>query len=339
MLQRPTTSAVVATYNRRAFLPEFLDHILANHDLSEVVVAVDGSDDGSVELAEQYELEDDRVTPLWVDHQGQFGALDAGAAVAQGDVILFMDDDVIAAPDLVAAHAAHHAERRQLVVLGYMPPAIETKPSAAAFSTVLYETEYEGRCRAYDHDPDEVLLHLWAGNFSMRRSDYLDLHYSPLEAPSHSPALRMYNQDRDFGLKCRASGLQGVFDRRARAVHRHQRHAEGFLRDAYGQGACEVLLHHLHPVELGPFDLHRYERGLPAPVARLVAAVGVDGQRGNRAEALSACAITAAERAGSLRAAVAAADIARRINQRRGADLMIGILAGQTAGTTPPATS
>lgn len=340
MSDRPSVSAVVATFNRRDMLPSFIEALLVDDALTELVVAVDGSDDGSIELAQDYCGRDGRVTPLWVDHRGQFGALDAGAAVAEGEVVLFLDDDVHAAPNMVAGHARHHAEADDLVVLGYMPPAIDPHPSASDYATVMYGPEYEKRCEAYDRDPQEVLRHLWGGNFSLRRKDYTALGYTPLEAPAGSPPLRMYNQDRDFGLRCLDAGMTGRFDRRIRAVHRHQRNTEGFLRDAYGQGACEALLHHLHPEVLGPFDLERYERGLPAPARRLVAAAGVDGPRGERAAAVGARCIATAERVGSLRAAVAAAKVARRINQRRGAVLMSGLL-GHDAGdpaTSPPRT-
>lgn len=326
MADLPSISAVVATYNRRDFLPAFLDAVLADDSLDEVVVAVDGSDDGSMELAQRRREHDGRVSPLWVDHRGQFGALDAGARHAHGDIVLLLDDDVIAAPDMCRRHAKHHADGDRLVVLGYMPPELPPQADASWFATRLYSTEYESRCAAYEADPDEVLLHLWGGNASLRRSDFLALDYEPLEPPPGSPPLRMYNQDRDFGLRCRTAGLTGVFDRRIRATHRHRRPVEGFLRDALGQGACEVLLHSLHPDELGPLDPGRFSADLPAPLRVLVERVGVDAPAGRRASSAAEAAIRTAVAVRSDRGAVMAAKLARRIQQRRGADLMSELL-------------
>ena len=48
-------------------------------------------------------------------------ALDVGVQCSTGDVVLLMDDDVIAGPGLVSAHARRHAGADGLVVVGSMP--------------------------------------------------------------------------------------------------------------------------------------------------------------------------------------------------------------------------
>ena len=51
------------------------------------------------------------------------------------------------------------------------------------------------------------------------------------------------------------AGLVGVFDPRLRAVHRHSRSIDSFLRDAVARGAALVELHRLHEARLGPFRI------------------------------------------------------------------------------------
>jgi GT2 family glycosyltransferase len=85
---------------------------------AEVVVVNDGSSDHTAAV-----LEDAAGwMPLTVIHHtapcGRSGASNAGAAVASGDVLLFLDGDTLAGPDLVRRHAAAHADRPNLIGRG-----------------------------------------------------------------------------------------------------------------------------------------------------------------------------------------------------------------------------
>jgi GT2 family glycosyltransferase len=302
----PSVSAVVATYGRREHLARFLGALLANRVLAEAVVVVDGGDDGSLELVDERARRDERLRGLLVDHQGQFGALDAGARAAAGDIVLFLDDDVIVDDDFVEGHARRH-ERPDLVVLGYMPPRLPPRAGARDFATVLYAREYEGRCRHYEHDPDSVLRHLWGGNFSLHRADYLALDPRTLAPPSTLADVRLYHQDRDFGLRCLEAGLVGRFDRSIAAVHEHRRDVDGFLRDAFGQGACRPLLERRHPDTIPA-----------APAPRGLRRAG----RARGAHPATRRALAAAVASRSLRLATATARTTRRIEQERGAAAM-----------------
>jgi len=321
MAPRPTVSAVVATYNRRHALPRFVDACLAARGLDELVVAVDGSADGSFEYLRERERYDDRVTPVWVDHQGQFGALDAGARTARGEVLLLLDDDVEVAPDTPAGHAAHHATRRDLVVLGYMPTVLDAS-TAPEFATVLYDREYESRCAHYEADPSSVLTNLWGGHLSLRRSDYLALGYEPLAPPPGGEGIRLYHQDTEFGLRCRDRGLRGLFDRTLVARHHHQRSLDGFLSDSFGRGAVTVLISRAHP-------------DAPTPVGAGTDVDRVDGilrhlvRRPTLASLLGAMTTGVARvmvRTGSLKGATFAGKAARRVELARGAAVMEQLL-------------
>jgi glycosyltransferase involved in cell wall biosynthesis len=76
---------------------------------AEIVVV----NDGSVDHTPAVLAEAARELPLRVvAHRlarGRAGAANAGAEVASGDVLVFLDGDTLAAPELVAAHAATHA--------------------------------------------------------------------------------------------------------------------------------------------------------------------------------------------------------------------------------------
>lgn len=261
-----TLSVVMPTYERRALLPQVVEPLLADAGADEVIVVVDGCDDGSYEYLSA--LGDSRLRPLWIENRGENGARAAGIEAASGDVVLLLDDDVRAHPGLAAGHARRHAEAEALVVLGWMPP-----DRAETLATRLYAREYEAICAGYERAPDSILANLWAGNLSLRRADCE-------RVMSGAPTLD-YHADKALGLRCADAGLRGVFDRSLRADHLHRRDLDGFVRDARNQGAAGVTLHRVHADRLGPHP--GFDEGLPGPLRAWLRAC-----RRPRAAALSA---------------------------------------------------
>ena len=79
-----------------------------------MIVADDGSSDGSAEMLESLQTPY-RLRVLRLGKGGKPAALNAALQVAEGDVCLFLDDDIIASPGLVAAHVeAHRATPKTL---------------------------------------------------------------------------------------------------------------------------------------------------------------------------------------------------------------------------------
>jgi len=255
---------VIPTYNRVRTLERALAPLLEDKAVYELIAVVDGSRDGSLELLQRIAGRHARLVPLFIEHRGEMGARQAGVEAASGDVVLFVDDDVLAEPGLASGHARRHAGQEGLVVVGYIPVELPRSRSAADFATFIYSVEYEGRCRIYKRDPASVLSTLWGGNFSLRRSDYL-----AIDMPNPAYAER-YHPDREFGLRCLEAGLTGVFDRSLRAKHLHCRSLAAFARDARSQGAARVVLHRLHPASVELPAPREFERGLPPLAGALV---------------------------------------------------------------------
>ncbi len=92
--------------------------------LARVVVCDDGSPDDTQEVARSFEGR----LPLVYRHQPDLGfragqARNMGIESAVGDVVIFVDDDVVVSPEFVDAHLEAHAEARALgtarLVIGY----------------------------------------------------------------------------------------------------------------------------------------------------------------------------------------------------------------------------
>jgi glycosyltransferase involved in cell wall biosynthesis len=226
----PSVSVVIPTYRRVVGLPAVVAAIGADRYVSEIVVVVDGCRDGSYELLKELAETDPRVRPVWQENCGDAAARQTGVEYASEEVVLFLDDDVLAGPGLAEAHARVHAGRDGLVLVGYMPVDRPAVRRPGDFSTLLYADEYERVCARYERDPSSILSQLWMGNLSMRRSDALRVGFV-------GPRLLRYHADQEFGLRCRRAGLVGRFDRALLAAHAHHRDLENFARQAWLRGS------------------------------------------------------------------------------------------------------
>jgi glycosyltransferase involved in cell wall biosynthesis len=259
----PTVSVVVPTYNRRDNLEAVVRPLLGDPATTEVVVVVDGSRDGSLELLQEMARMEPRVKPVFIENAGSARAQQVGVEAASGEVVLVVADDVVAARGLVTGHARHHETRRDVVVVGYMPTPVPKPGARDRLATELYARAYESSCARYEADPGQILRALWAGNVSVRREHCLRV---PLDVPEFSAR---YHEDRDWGLRCLKAGLVGVFDRSLLAEHRHHRPLAALLRDAHNEGKGRVQIHELHADVLGQLDRAGFEANLPRP-ARLL---------------------------------------------------------------------
>ena len=116
----PVVSIVIATHNRSQLLRrclESLDRQSAEAADYEVVVAVDGGTDDTVEMAAglttRYAL-----TVVEQTKGGSSTARNTGVTRASGKLLLFMDDDEEAEPTLVSAHLEAHRGHERLVGVG-----------------------------------------------------------------------------------------------------------------------------------------------------------------------------------------------------------------------------
>lgn len=256
----PSLSVVVTTHNRCDRLEAILRPLLADADVHEIIVIDDASDDGTIEFLHRTAASEPRLRPVRLDaNVGQPRARRFGVEKASGDIVLSLDDDVVVGSGLARGHRAHHARLQHAIVLGYMPTDIPAKRTPGRFATEEYAEVYERQADAFERDPEEVLRHLWGGNFSFRRQDFLEVtdgYDFPLT----------YFEDRDLGLRFAKRGARPVFDRRLAAMHRHTRALTSYLSDGRNAGAGLVHLHRAHRDVLEPLhpdaSLRGYSRGL-----------------------------------------------------------------------------
>jgi glycosyltransferase involved in cell wall biosynthesis len=95
----PIFSVVIPCYNGAATLEPCLESLLAERDeLREVILVDDGSTDASVDIAGRFDCQVIRHS----QNRGSAAARNTGAAAASGEVIIFLDTDVLTPPGTLA---------------------------------------------------------------------------------------------------------------------------------------------------------------------------------------------------------------------------------------------
>ncbi len=113
-------SVITPTHNRMVLLEQLLVSLeLQSISDFEVVVAVDGSADGTLAMLEAFKRRSVLVVEVVVlDGVGRAAARNAAIARASGDVLVFADDDLTFAVDVLARHLAFHQVFKGCVAVG-----------------------------------------------------------------------------------------------------------------------------------------------------------------------------------------------------------------------------
>lgn len=275
-LENISFSVIVPNFNRADALPWTLAS-LSRQSLGsgyfEVVLVDDGSTDGSVELIQALRGRLPFCLKLiQQEREGPGAARNRGARVAEYDVLLFWDSDMVADSRVVEIHAALHAQRDAILVAG------ARRPWHKAYTTTFAKTMNPDRDQ-FDGKPLSC-QEVFSCNLSIRRSEFWSL-------GGFDESLRAF-EDTDLAYRAQRAGLTLVFARDAIGYHNHpmtleqacqhqrryQRHAALFLdKHPELEGQIQYL------VDKEPLKVGRDSPGLIArkTVRRLVASRGVLG--------------------------------------------------------------
>jgi glycosyltransferase involved in cell wall biosynthesis len=113
-------SVVIPTYNRLPILQKCL-RALEEQDTAmdyEVVVVDDGSTDETVPFLRSHGAEFPHVRLLGQDHGGAAAARNVGVGAAAGEVIVFIDSDLVVTPTFLASHARALTDPKRFFTYG-----------------------------------------------------------------------------------------------------------------------------------------------------------------------------------------------------------------------------
>jgi peptidoglycan/xylan/chitin deacetylase (PgdA/CDA1 family)/GT2 family glycosyltransferase len=257
-------SVVMATYNRRSILeqtlPSFLDQDYPSSGY-EVVVVVDGSNDGSAEFARSLRPSSE-LEVLEQENRGPAAARNAGIAAAGGEIVLLMDDDIRATRHLVREHAAAHREIEGARVQGAIFAAPESPPTLAAWSTRDWYRRYDAALRAANRENRHWRPFLNA-NSSIQAELLAELGGFDEEVP-------FPREDFELAMRVSDAGIASIYRPQALAYEVFAKSSQAFVRDAVGFGRAEVAICRKHPQYRPESVLTPFDRGRAAPLRALV---------------------------------------------------------------------
>ncbi|GGH37593.1 glycosyltransferase [Microbacterium album] len=118
--RQPSVAIIVPVYNVEKWLPECLDSI-AGQDYANwtATVVIDGSPDGSEQIARRYAEEDPRFTVVSVPNGGLGSARNVGLRHSAGDYVFFVDSDDTVPRDAISSLVDAAARTGADIVAGF----------------------------------------------------------------------------------------------------------------------------------------------------------------------------------------------------------------------------
>ena len=166
MRQALSMSVIVPAYNAEDVLPECLGALrVSTCEPLEILVVNDGSTDRTAEIAADYGA---TVLATARAQSGAGAARNVAARIAAGDVLVFVDADVVVQPDTLARLHQHFADHPEVAaVFG----SYDAEPAAANFLS-----QYKNLQHHYVHQKGSVDAEtFWTGCGAIRKDLFLEV--------------------------------------------------------------------------------------------------------------------------------------------------------------------
>jgi glycosyltransferase involved in cell wall biosynthesis len=204
-------SIIIPCFNQAQALRETLETLGEQRlscDRFEVIVVDDGSNDAVSQVIES-KTWPFSLTFMEQDHLGAAEARNQGAVKAAAEILLFLDADMIASPDLLIEHLEGHRSGEKALVVGKRKswlPARQTKFHRIVDidSNVTYQE---------NHATKVSFSEAFSCNFSIRQSDFLFI-------GRFDPHIFRW-EDIDFSYRAHRMNYSIVFRPNALAYHNH----------------------------------------------------------------------------------------------------------------------
>jgi GT2 family glycosyltransferase len=245
-------SVVIPTKNRMVSLRRTLDSLRRQAfpaESVEVVVVADGCCDGTVGMLGEYR-ESLAVRVVELEGKGAPAARNRGAAVARGEYLLFLDDDMEAGPALIAEHLRGRRNSEDRVVMGASLPVLE--PPLDFFGMALrkwWHDRFLAMCQpGHRFDYRDVL----AGNVSLPAALFRRM-------GGFDPSMPSCREDYELGARLIKADAAIGFAPSAIAWHHDASDLDRSLRRARleGRGDVRIAIRHaelLPTMQLAEFD-------------------------------------------------------------------------------------
>lgn len=212
---------IIPTYNRKTTLVKCL-RALFNQTLSEkkyeIIVVDDGSLDSTAKAVKSLQINSPcQIRYFKQENKGPAAARNLGIKNAQGRILLFFGDDIIATPNLIEHHYQWHKQYPEdyAAVLGYVTwsPGIHVTP-------FMHWLEDGGPQFAYGNFKGQVEVdisdYFYTANVSLKKAFLLENNCFFDERFPHAAV-----EDMDLGMRLKQLGMMLKYNKDALGYHHH----------------------------------------------------------------------------------------------------------------------
>lgn len=242
-------SVVIPTYNPKAILKktlEALNNQSGGFDKFEVVIVDDGSSDETTKEVQNLTPQLKFKTSIFrQNHRGPAVARNIGIKKAKGKLLLIINDDTVAAPDLVKRHLAFHQKYPQenFALLGFF-----TWHPSLGISPFMFWLEHGGPYFSFSkiEGKEAGWERFWTCHLSLKKKFLLENGLFDEDFPYAA------YEDIELGYRLGKKGLRLFYDNQAMAYHFHQTSITSIKNKMRNNGASLLILQRKIPKEYLP---------------------------------------------------------------------------------------
>ncbi len=244
-------TVIIPTYNRKDVLKDALE-TLKRQTLQgfQVIVVDDGSTDGTLSFLNDWKQEQEKgatklnfsLEILWQKNQKQGAARNYGLKSANGNIIMFIGDDIFLEPNCLETHLKMHKQLNKdgdTAILGFTDWD-RNKMKVSPFLDFINNFGAQFGYKLMQPMQEVPFTCFYTSHISMSRSVLKD---TPFDS-----SFKEYGwEDIDLGYRLCLEGLKIVYVPEARAAHLHPTDIPSFLNRQYKVGFAVETLLKMHP--------------------------------------------------------------------------------------------
>lgn len=232
----PDFSIIIPAYNSTAWLPHCLKAVqqqTIDRARYEIIVVDDGSIDHTVSTAQEILKGNSFARVITVPHGGPAAARNAGAQIAQGELILFTDSDCEPAPDWIQTLTAAFQEPAVVGAKGVY--RTQQRSLVARFVQQEYQVKYDQmrQLKAID------FIDTYSAAY--RREAFLT------NGGFDETFTTASVEDQEFSFRLASRGYRLVFAPNAIVFHQHDASPQEYFRRKFHIGFWKAYVLRLHP--------------------------------------------------------------------------------------------